>query len=254
MPVHYEKVGEVAKFTLDNGKLNVLDMGMHEELYQYLSEFLADDSLKVGILTGSEGKSFCAGDDLRSETRPINSIPNWENIICMMQRDKPIIGAVNHWCLGQGFIYLLILTDIRIATPDARFGFPEINYGMGGAGGASRLSRQIPRTLAMYLLMTGEYLNAEQAKNHYLVNEVIKEENLMQRAMDIAAKITRHPLLGIRTEMVATGWGEDQSGKNALDSTGALYKYQRALHLLENADNADIDFAGPVPKEDYIDD
>ena len=149
---------------------------MYEELFYALSEFIADESLKVGIISGSDSGNFCAGDDLKSEPRPVHSVPHWPTLVPTLRRNKPIIAAADGWSLGAGFHLLLTLSDIRIATPEARFGFPEISYGMGGAGGASRLGRQLPHTIAMQLLMTGEYLNAEQALQHSLVNEIVPRE------------------------------------------------------------------------------
>lgn len=84
---------------------------------------------------------------------------------------------------------MLVLSDIRVATPEARFGFPEISYRMGGAGGASRLGRQLPHAIAMQMLMTGEYLSAEQALKHSLVNEIITRDELQARANELAQKV-----------------------------------------------------------------
>lgn len=244
MSVHYEKDGAVARFTFDNGKLNVLNVEMHKQLCEYLSDFLMDDDLKVGILAGAQGRSFCGGDDLRSEPRPINSVPNWPHLVSTMKRNKPIIAAVDQWCLGQGFVYLMLLTDIRIATAEAKFGLPEINYGMGGAGGVTRLGRHLPPTVAMYMLLTGEYMDANLALKHDLINEIVPQDNLLERAETIAAKITRHPLLGIQTEMDAYTAGNDLSKADAVNLAASLYRYQRKIHEATHGGPENIQFNG----------
>jgi hypothetical protein len=104
--------------------------------------------------------------------------------VLALERFKPIIGAVNGWCLGQGMIYLLSLTDIRIASTNAKFGFPEVAYGMGGAGGTSRLGLQLPHTVAMWMLLTGEAMEAEEALSHRLVNKVVAPDALMATARE----------------------------------------------------------------------
>ncbi len=247
MPVHYERNGQVATFTFDNGKVNVLTPQMHKELHDHLRRFVADEEVRVGIMTGAGDRAFCAGDDIktpenkgrtraqeleahlfphRNDDAPPGR-PGWETDVMLMPRYKPIIAAVNGYCLGQGLIYLLLLTDIRIASENAVFGFPEIAYGMGGAGGATRLGRQMPHTAAMWMLLTGETIDAEEALRANLVNRVVPREKLMETAEEVAAKIARHPPVSIRVEMEAYYRGMDMARNDALVYVGHLYRLQR---------------------------
>lgn len=244
MPVHYDIDGAIARFTIDNDRLNIMSGDMYEQLFVSLSEFLANDDVKVGLISGSETGNFCAGDDLKSLPRPIDSVPHWPTAVSTLRRNKPIIAAVDGWCLGAGFHLLLVLSDIRVATHDARFGFPEISYGMGGAGGASRLGRHLPHTIAMQMLMTGEYLSAEKALEHSLINEVADKDLLHTCATAIATKVTEHPLLAIKTEMDAYYLGNDLSPAEALNYTATLYRYQRQIHEQEHGGPADVEFKG----------
>ena len=133
MPVHYERRGPIATFTFDHGKVNALTPQMHKELYHHLQEFLRDQELRVGILTGAEGKCFSAGDDIKTPMPPRTKAedlqahlnphggegdtpgrPGWDVDILMLPRYKPIVGAVRSWCLGQALMYLLLHTDVRI--------------------------------------------------------------------------------------------------------------------------------------------
>ena len=94
MTITYEKQGHIGIFTIDNGKVNALTFAMHEQLYSHLNQFLNDSTIKVGILKGSEGKCFSAGDDLNEG----DAYPEGEDIserIFSLPRNKPIIGAIN---------------------------------------------------------------------------------------------------------------------------------------------------------------
>lgn len=107
MSLHYDIDGPVARFTIDNGRLNIMSGDMYEELFVALSKFIADDSLKVGIISGSDSGNFCAGDDIKSVPRPIHSVPHWLTVVTTMRRNKPIIAAADGWSLGGGFHLLL---------------------------------------------------------------------------------------------------------------------------------------------------
>src|SRR6185436_5892370 len=104
-----ETRGAVAILTLDNGRLNILTRPMHERLLRLLLQFLRDDALKVAVLTCKPDTSFSAGDDLKTVDDPYGSEPDWEELVMLLPRAKPIVGAVRGHCVGQGLIYLLML-------------------------------------------------------------------------------------------------------------------------------------------------
>ncbi len=247
MPIRYEKAEKIATIIIDNPPLNVLNPQLHRELYEVLSEFLADDGISVGVFTGAGTRAFSAGDDIKSEriSRTQSEIvrrhmsprthsealeyPGWEAEVMQLglRRLKPMVGAVNGYALGQGMAYLFHLTDIRIASTTASFGLPEIGYGMGGAGGAVRLMRHLPPVTAMWLTLTGERIDAATALSQHLVNEVVEPECLAARAQEVAAKIARHPPLALRTEMEASYCSQDMTREQALAYSTHLYRLQR---------------------------
>jgi enoyl-CoA hydratase/carnithine racemase len=246
MPIHYEKTDAIAVFTIDNGPLNILTPELHKQLHALLQEFLIDGQVRVGILMGSEGNSFCAGDDIklkqpeRSKQQELESYlflhqgerelpqrPGWEVNVLQTERFKPIIAAVDGYCLGQGMIYLSCLTDIRIATPRAKMGLPEVAYGMGGGGGMARLGMQMPHVTAMWHLLTGEPMTAAQALEHHFINEITPVEQLKARALAIAALIARHPPVAVRVEMEAYYKSMDFSRLDAMRYVNNLYRLQR---------------------------
>lgn len=201
--IDFDIQGAVAVITLRSGRLNILTRQMHQQLYGYFLRFLRDDMLKVAVLTCAVGSSFSAGDDLNEVELDYGSEPDWEELLMQMPRTKPVIGAVRGHCVAQGLVYLLTLTDIRFATADARFGFPEIRYGMSGAVALTRLAQQIPQVVAMRMALTGESIDASKAASIYLVNELVADDALLSVALAEAEKIAQFPLAALRGEMVA---------------------------------------------------
>jgi enoyl-CoA hydratase/carnithine racemase len=250
MPLRYAKDGPVATFTIDNGKVNVFTPAMHSELFEALTDFNRDPSIHVGILTGSPGKSFCAGDDIKTplpELTPREALeahlsphaheertgltrPGWEQDVMRLRRVKPIIGAVDHYCLGQGLIYLLLLTDLRITTPRATFGLPEIAYGMGGAGAMTRLGCHVPHAVAMEMLLLGERIDAARALAVHLINRIVEPDALMAEARAMAERIAAHPSVAVQVELDTYQRAMDMSREQAMDYVGALFRFQRVAY------------------------
>lgn len=250
MPLIYAKDGAIATFTIDNGKVNVFTPQMHRELFDALADFVADPAIRVGILTGAAGRSFCAGDDIKTtlpeltphealeahffphvhEVRTGLTRPGWEQDVMRLKRLKPIIGAVDGYCLGQGLIYLLLLSDIRLATPEAEFGFPEIAYGMAGAGGLTRLAALIPQAVAMEMLLLGERIAADRALSAHLINRVVARDGLMPAARVMAERIAGHPPVAVRLEMEVTERARDMTRDQAIDYAATLFRFQRVAY------------------------
>jgi enoyl-CoA hydratase/carnithine racemase len=254
----YDTAGPIATFTIDNGPVNVFNPSTHAELHKALQSFEADPDIKVGILKGAGTRAFSAGDDLKFPTPALDveqkltrhfyhthfadsdpGYPGWDREVMAMRRLKPVIGAVNGWCLGRGFMYLLHLTDIRVAGKSARFGMPEIKFGMGGGGAMMLAHRHLPRAVAMELLLTGEPIDADEAYRVGVVNKVVADDAVWQSASTIAERIAAHPQSAIRTEMEAFVRTEDMDRENALAFAEHLYRLQR---LAASGQNTDIDF------------
>ena len=110
---------------------------------------------------------------------------------------KPVIAAVNGYCLGGGF-ELTLMCDIIIAGENAKFGFPEINIGIfPGGGGTQRLPRAIGKSKAMEMILTGNIIDAKEAKVRGFVNRVTKTPKTVNEAMNIALKIAKKAQLSI---------------------------------------------------------
>jgi enoyl-CoA hydratase/carnithine racemase len=245
MPIHYERCDGIATFTIDRPPVNAFTPALYKELLDRLKDFMADHEVRVGILTGAGTRAFSAGHDLKNP-RPdwskqeiaerhlralnesdISDYPNWEHEVMRLTRFKPIVGAVNGAAMGQGLMFLLHLTELRVAGRSTRFGLPEIRYGMGGAGGTLQLGNQIPPTAALWLCLTGESFDAQQALQYHLVNEVVADDEVMTRAREIAALIAAHPPTAVRVEMESYYRARDMTREQAVAFSQHLFRLQR---------------------------
>lgn len=202
-----ERRGAVLILTLNRPEaMNAVDTRMDRQLSDALVAFRDDDSLRVAILTGAGNRAFCAGYDLKERARLVE-----EPGITKFWRDgesfnlttgapilKPIIAAINGHCLAHG-LELALACDIRIATPNATFGLPEVKVGVFPGGAATvRLARAIPLSLALEMLFTGDPIDADQALRAGLVSRLVPPDQLLLTALDLAERIGRNAPLAIR--------------------------------------------------------
>ena len=203
MPPHllYEKRGKIAYVTFNRPEaLNAISLQMAREWEEAWEDFKRDDGVLVAILTGAGDKAFCAGLDLkeaapaRTTQRRLDFSPHrWGLDIY-----KPIIAAVNGYCIAGGMERLLG-TDIRVAAEHAQFGLQEGRWSLTPTGGSHvRLPAQIPYCRAMEILLTGERFGAHEALAMGLINRVVPMADLMPTAERIAQKIGENGPLAVR--------------------------------------------------------
>jgi enoyl-CoA hydratase len=174
--------------------MNALNSRFFMEMNELLTELENKEDVQVMILTG-EGKAFAAGADI-AEMVDMNSEQGKQfSIVGQNVYNKmgtvsfPIIGAINGFSLGGG-CELAMGCDIRIASSLAKFGQPEVNLGLiPGYAGTQRLPRYIGLSNALYLLLTAEMINADEAFRLGLVQKVVEPDQLMTEAIAIATKI-----------------------------------------------------------------
>jgi E-phenylitaconyl-CoA hydratase len=248
--MRYHIEGGIAHFVLDNGRMNVLTPQVYKDFYDRLKEFEIDREARAGILYGAgydEGRSFCAGDDIKNKYRPERtrqqeleaflflhqdegetpSRPGWEEDVYRHRRYKPIVAAISGYCLGAGLACVLQHSDIRIAEPSAKFGLPEVSFGAAGLSGVTRLSQHLAPVDAAWMALTGEFVGAQDAERMRLINEVVLPENLIPRAIEVAKLIARHPPTAIRVEMEALEIGQTMDRYDAARFGQQLYKLHR---------------------------
>jgi len=201
--LEYTKEGKIATFTINRPEaMNALNLQVVKELSDAMLDFRDDDNLWVGILTGGGGKAFCAGADIK-ELLPFlkaNSQKMWAFSPTHTRLDvwKPIIAAINGFCLGGG-LELALGCDIRIAGEKAKFGLPEVTLGLiPGDGGTQRLPRAIPLAKAAEMLLMGKIIDAQEAHRIGLVNTLVKDEEVMATAKEWANQICQAGPLAVR--------------------------------------------------------
>lgn len=172
-----------------------------KEIADQLLQAEHDDSIRAVVISGNE-KAFAAGADLNEMVQK-NAIETqldvrpqyWRAIAAF---SKPVLAAVNGYALGAG-CEMLMHADIAVAGRNAKIGQPEINVGtIPGAGGTQRLIRTVGKSLAMKMVLSGDFISAEEALLSGLVAEVVDDEQTLARTLEIAAKIAQKSPLAVR--------------------------------------------------------
>ncbi|HXC38047.1 MAG TPA: crotonase/enoyl-CoA hydratase family protein [Burkholderiales bacterium] len=179
---------------------NAMNRAVAEAMAKAMEELEADDSLRVGILTGAGG-NFCTGMDLKSflrGERPTGGGRGFGGVTEKPPR-KPLLAAVEGYALAGGF-ELVLACDLIVAASSARFGLPEVKRGLAAAaGGLMRLPRRLPYHVAMQTILTGGMMTAERAAHFGLVNEVCPDGQALASAKRLAAEIVANAPMGILT-------------------------------------------------------
>ncbi|CAE6738285.1 enoyl-CoA hydratase/isomerase family protein [Paraburkholderia aspalathi] len=195
----------VATITINRvEKLNALDDAHYRALSDAWIQVRDDHRIRCAVVTGAGQKSFCAGADLRTEVakKPVQSDPWLAQGHPVLNRGleiwKPVIAAVNGYCIGGGCT-LLLATDLRVAAEHAQFGLAEVKHGLiAGYGGTQRIMRQLPHAIAMEMLLTGDRITADQALRWGLVNKVVPQSELLPTAYEYADRISRNAPLAVQ--------------------------------------------------------
>jgi len=199
----YEKENELAIITFNRPEVrNALNFHAIDEALQAAVDADADDGVRVIILTGTGDKAFVAGADVkefneRNTLTELGKRSGQRRVLANLLEttSKPTIAAINGFAIGTG-LELAMACTIRIASENAMFGQSEINLGiMPGNGGTQRLPRLVGEGRAMEMVLTGEFIDAQEAYRIGLVNRVVPQAELMPCARNLAAKLaTKSPL------------------------------------------------------------
>jgi enoyl-CoA hydratase/carnithine racemase len=222
--VIYEKIAGVARVTLNRPQaLNAFSVKMRDELFEILGAIAVDDEVRAVIITGAGEKAFCAGADLKEfltapsavKARHIRTVRNlWRLFLRMPQ---PLIAALHGYVLGSG-IEIALYCDLRIASPDAIFGFPEVTLGiLPAAGGTQTLPRILGLPEALDMLLTGRRLNAQEALSKGMINRIVPREDLLQTAEELAQKIASFDPAVVRNTKQALIQGMDMTLDQGLE-------------------------------------
>ncbi len=191
--------GGILEVVIDRPKANAIDRATSIRLGEIFLGFRDNPDLRVAIITGGGEKFFCAGWDLKAaasgeEVDGDYGIGGFGGIQELENFNKPVICAVNGICCGGGF-EIALSADIIIAVDSASFALPEIRSGTIADAASLKLPKRIPYHIAMEMLLTGRWLDAEEGSRWGFVNEIVAADKLMQRTWEVARLIESGPPL-----------------------------------------------------------
>lgn len=228
----YEKKENIGVLTINRpDRMNAISNELTSELKKFLDEIENDDELRVLVITGAGDKAFVAGAD-------INELVDRDALIgrrVSRQRQEifsrienlhvPAIAAINGYALGGG-LELALACSIRVCSDKAQFGAPEVKLGIiPGDGGTQRLPRLVGLGRAMEIILTGDFIDAEEAYRIGLVNKIVPHEELMEKAMELAKKIASRPPLAVR-------YAKETVNRSLEGSTVSGFALESFLHAL----------------------
>ena len=189
----------VAVITLNRPEAkNSLNNDVMEGLREYFGQVVSDPKIRVAIMTGAGG-AFCSGMDLkafaRGEKIDGHGLPFSGDRTLFL--DKPLIAAVEGFCLAGGF-EVAMSCDLIVASETAKFGLPEVKRGLAAAGGGLvRMPRQAPWRVALEMVLTGDHYDAATMEKHGLINRITPEGGALAGARALAAVIAANGPLAV---------------------------------------------------------
>ncbi len=214
-PIRTETRGHVLEVTLDRPKANAIDLKTSRLMGEVFRDFRDDDNLRVAVLTGGGEKFFCPGWDLKAaaDGDAVDGdygVGGFGGLQELRGLNKPVIAAVNGICCGGG-LELALGADIILAADHAQFALPEIRSGTVADAASVKLPKRIPYHIAMEMLLTGRWIDAEEAARWGLVNRVLPAADLMAEARRMADELAGGPPLvyAALKEIVRDAEGKD---------------------------------------------
>ena len=198
-PIKTRREGAILEVTLDRPKANAIDLVTSRMMGEVFVGFRDDPELRVAIITGAGAKFFCPGWDLKAaaDGDAVDGdygVGGFGGLQELPRLNKPVIAAVNGICCGGG-LELALSADMILAADHATFSLPEIRSGTVADAASVKLPKRIPYHIAMELLLTGRWFDAQEGKGWGLINEVVPADQLMDRAWELARLLASGPPL-----------------------------------------------------------
>lgn len=198
-PIKTRREDGILEVTLDRPKANAIDLTTSRIMGETFREFRDDPDLRVAILTGAGEKFFCPGWDLKAAAAgdavdDDYGVGGFGGLQELPGLNKPVIAAINGIACGGG-LELALSADMILAADHATFALPEIRSGTVADAASLKLPKRIPYHIAMELLLTGRWFDAEEAHRWGLVNEILPAGDLMTRAWELARVLAAGPPL-----------------------------------------------------------
>lgn len=203
MAILFDREDGIATITLNRPEvMNALDPQTYAEITDAFQEIERDRGVSVGIITGAGDRAFTAGADLKLMHTGAPAPAEWapwrpDRWDFGATTSKPLIAAVNGYALAGG-LELALVCDIRIASPNAIFGTPEVKWNLLHGYGAYQLPRIVGLSQAMEMLLTGEFIDADTALRTGLISRVVPAGELMTEARSLAARIRDNGPMAVR--------------------------------------------------------
>ena len=238
-PVRTERRGHVLEVTLDRPKANAIDLATSRIMGDVFTEFRDDPDLRIAILTAAGEKFFTAGWDLKAAAAG-DAVDGYYGkggfggLQELRGLNKPVIAAVNGIACGGG-LELALSTDIILAAEHATFALPEIRSGTVADAASIKLPKRIPYHVAMELLLTGRWFDAEEAAQWGLVNRIVPADQLMDEARAMADMLAAGPPLVHAAIKEIVREAEDMKFQDALNRiTKSHFATVEALYRSED--------------------
>ena len=220
-PLHVTRHGAVLEVVLDRPKANAIDLESSRQMGEVFTEFRDDDDLRVAIITGAGDKFFCPGWDLKAAAGG-DAVDGdygkggFGGLQELRGLNKPVIAAVNGIACGGG-LELALSADIILAADHATFALPEIRSGTVADAASIKLPKRIPYHIAMEMLLTGRWFDAEEAARWGLVNRILPAATLMEEAHKLAAQLADGPPLVFAAIKEIVREAEDMKFQDAMN-------------------------------------
>lgn len=220
-PVKTKKEGGILEVTLDRPKANAVDLATSRIMGEVFREFRDDADMRVAILTGAGDKFFCPGWDLKAaadgdEVDGDYGVGGFGGLQELPQMNKPVIAAVNGIACGGG-LEIAMSCDIILAADHATFALPEIRSGTVADAASVKLPKRIPYHIAMEMLLTGRWLDVEEAHRWGFVNQIHEASALMDKAWELARLLESGPPLVYAAIKEIVRDAEDSKFQDALN-------------------------------------
>jgi len=220
-PIKTRIEGHILEVTIDRPKANAIDLATSRIMGDVFKNFRDNPELRVAIITAAGPKFFCPGWDLKAaadgdEVDGDYGVGGFGGMQELPRLNKPVICAVNGICCGGG-LEIALSADIILAAEHATFALPEINSGTVADAASIKLPKRIPYHIAMEMLLTGRWLDAEEAHRWGFVNQVVAADELLNKAWEMARLIASGPPLVMAAIKEVVRDAEDSKFQDALN-------------------------------------
>ena len=220
-PVKTKITGHVLEVMIDRPKANAIDLSTSRIMGEIFREFRDNPQLRVAILGAAGDKFFSAGWDLKAaaDGDAVDGdygVGGFGGLQELPQMNKPVICAVNGICCGGG-LEMALACDIILASDQATFALPEIRSGTVADAASIKLPKRIPYHIAMEMLLTGRWIDAEEAVRWGLINQIHPMDQLMDKAREMAELLASGPPLVYAAIKEVVRNAEDMKFQDALN-------------------------------------